>query len=78
MQFESMNQALSDAFPDERALLEGDGYKFQATVVSEKFVGKRTIARHKMVYAALDAFIRSGELHALTIVARTPDEAAEG
>ncbi len=75
MQFETMNQALADAFPGDSAVLEGDGYKFQATVVSEQFAGKRTLARHKMVYAALDAFIKSGELHALTIVARTPDEA---
>lgn len=75
MQFETMNQALADAFPGDSAQLDGDGYKFQATVVSPQFDGLRTLARHKLVYAALDTFIKSGELHALTIVAKTPDEA---
>lgn len=77
MQFESMNQALANAFPNETARLEGDGYKFEATVISEQFAGKRTLARHKLVYAALDSFIKSGELHALTIIAKTPDEAQD-
>ncbi|MEM7376992.1 MAG: BolA/IbaG family iron-sulfur metabolism protein [Pseudomonadota bacterium] len=74
MQFEAMNKALADAFPNETARLEGDGYKFEATVISAQFAGQRTLARHKMVYAALDGFIKSGELHALTIIARTPEE----
>ncbi|MEM9601242.1 MAG: BolA/IbaG family iron-sulfur metabolism protein [Pseudomonadota bacterium] len=77
MQFEAMNQALTDAFPNDTARLEGDGYKFEATVISAQFVGKRTLARHKLVYAALEAFIKSGELHALTIVAKTPEEAGD-
>jgi len=74
MQLETMSEQLASAFPGEHAVLEGDGYKFEATVVSKQFEGANTLARHKLVYAAVDSFIKSGELHALTIKAYTPDE----
>ncbi len=56
------------------AEVSGDGYKFEAVVVSDDFTGETIIKRHKRVYAALDAFIKSGELHALSIRAYTPSE----
>jgi acid stress-induced BolA-like protein IbaG/YrbA len=34
------------------------------------------IKRHKLVYACVNAEITSGELHALTIIAKTPAELA--
>lgn len=49
--------------------------KYTATVVSEEFDGLNTLKRHKLVYACVNAQIASGELHALTIVAKTPAEA---
>ena len=47
-----MAQQLAEAFPDDQAELDGDGYKFVATVVSASFEGANTLARHKRVYAA--------------------------
>ena len=38
------------------------------------FLGKNTIDRHKIIYALLDEYIKSGEIHALTIKAYTLDE----
>ena len=32
------------------------------------------IDRHKIIYAALDSYIKSGEIHALTIKSLTIDE----
>ncbi len=80
MQLEIMAEQLAQAFPDEHTVLDGDGYKYEATVVSASFEGANTLARHKRVYAALDSYIKSGELHALTIKAYSPDEwsAAQG
>ncbi len=74
MQLEIMAEQLASAFPDEHTSLEGDGYKFEATVVSVGFDGANTLARHKKVYAALDSYIKSGELHALSIKAFSPAE----
>lgn len=74
MQIDIMAEQLAQAFPGEHAVLDGDGYKFEATVVSAQFEGANTLARHKLVYAAVDQFIKSGELHALSIKAYTPAE----
>ena len=36
--------------------------------------GKTIIQRHKMIYTLLDAYIKTGEIHALTIKAHTVSE----
>ena len=60
---------LNTAFPDSSISVEGDGYKYEATIVSESFEGLNTMKRHQSVYASLNDVITSGELHALTIKA---------
>lgn len=51
----------------------GDNTHFQALVISEKFAGKRPLARHQLVYACLGSLV-GNEIHALSITALTPDE----
>lgn len=58
-----------------RANVSGDGSKFEVEVVSDRFEGLSTVARHKLVYAALDEHIKSGAIHALSIRAYTEGEA---
>ncbi|HZF26827.1 MAG TPA: BolA/IbaG family iron-sulfur metabolism protein [Steroidobacteraceae bacterium] len=54
-------------------ILTDDDTHFEALVVAAEFAGKRSIARHQLVYAALGA--RMGrEIHALSIKAYTPEE----
>ncbi|SAL42638.1 BolA family protein [Caballeronia choica] len=53
--------------------VEGDGQHFFATIVSDAFQGKRLIARHQMVYAALGDRMRA-EIHALSMKTLTPEE----
>jgi len=53
-----------------------DDTHFAALIVAPQFAGKRTIARHQMVYATLGAKM-GREIHALSIVAHTPDEWAQ-
>ena len=43
-------------------------------VASDIFKGKTIIDRHKVIYSALDSYIKSGEIHALTIKSLTIDE----
>ena len=52
----------------------GQGH-FSVTVVSEAFAGKLPLARHRLVYAALDEMMTT-DIHALAITAKTPDEVA--
>ena len=53
--------------------VEGDGQHFQAVIVSPAFAGKRLIARHQIVYAALGDRMRE-EIHALSMKTLTPAE----
>ena len=46
-----------------------------AVGISAAFAGKRPLQRHQLVYAALGTLM-GGEIHALSIDALTPDEAA--
>ena len=54
--------------------VSGGGGKFEATVVSERFDGLDPVARHRLVYAAVEPEIKSGVVHALSIRAFTPQE----
>ena len=52
----------------------GDGSKFTVTVVSDVFENKSVIDRHKMIYSIVYKYIKTGEIHALTIFAKTKSE----
>lgn len=51
----------------------GDGSHFEAVIVSPAFAGKRPIARHQLVYAALGDRMKQ-EIHALSMRTLTPEE----
>ncbi|TBV74151.1 BolA family protein [Pseudoxanthomonas winnipegensis] len=53
---------------------DGRGH-FKVRVVSEAFAGKLPLARHRLVYAALGLMMQT-DIHAMSIVAQTPGEAA--
>lgn len=50
------------------------GGHYNLHIVSGEFAGKNTVARHRMIYAALGELMK-GEIHALAIRAQTADEA---
>ena len=54
--------------------VEGAESKYEVNIVSNEFDGMSTIQRHKLIYALLDNYIKTGEIHALTIKAKTPSE----
>jgi BolA protein len=49
------------------------GGHYSLTIVSPQFSGKNTVARHRLVYAALGAMMQQ-QIHALAIRAYAPDE----
>ena len=49
------------------------GGQFPVTIVSSAFAGKPRVARHRLVYDALADAMQRG-IHALAIVAYTPEE----
>jgi acid stress-induced BolA-like protein IbaG/YrbA len=75
MQPEQIAALIRAALPGATVHVESeDNTHFAARVVAAEFSGKRSIARHQLVYRALGE--RMGrEIHALSIEALTPEEA---
>lgn len=51
---------------------DGRGH-FRVHIVSSHFAGARTLARHRMVYAALGSLMQT-DIHALSVTALEPNE----
>lgn len=69
-----VEQLIRTGMPGVQATVESDdGTHFSAVVISEAFVGKRTLQRHQLVYATLGALM-GNEIHALTMQTHTPAE----
>lgn len=76
MQSNELKSLLETAFPGARVeVASPDDVHFQALVVAEAFSGKPTLARHRLVYAALGERM-GGEVHALSLRTLAPGEAA--
>lgn len=63
--------ALSDA---EHIAVEGDGGKFNVTVVHATFETMRPVAKQQLIYGPLQAHISSGAIHAVSMRTLTPEE----
>ena len=53
---------------------EGGGTHWRLSIVSARFSGQSTVARHRMIYQALGGLMQH-PIHALAINARSPEEA---
>lgn len=53
------------------------GGHYRLSIVSAKFAGQTTLARHRLVHEALGEMMKR-EIHALSIVAKTPNECSSG
>jgi acid stress-induced BolA-like protein IbaG/YrbA len=52
----------------------GTGDHFEARVVSPAFTGKPMVQQHKLVYAPLQQWLDTGELHALALKTYSPEQ----
>ena len=69
-----ITKILSEGIEYNKLIVEGSESKYEVQIVSDVFDNKSTIQRHKIIYALLDSYIKTGEIHALTIKAMTPSE----
>jgi acid stress-induced BolA-like protein IbaG/YrbA len=76
MTLDEIQTKLEAAIEGATVTMQGDGCNCSTLVVSPTFEGMGLLARQRMVLAAVRTEIDSGELHALSIKARTPEEAA--
>lgn len=74
MDTQQLTLILQAAFPQADVFVSGQGGKFDLRIVDDRFEGQRTLVRQQAVYAPLNRYIASGELHAVTIRAMTKEE----
>ena len=75
-----VTELVRSTFSEGEVLVEGAGANYSITVVSDRFEGLRPVARQQAVYAALNATIAAGDIHAVNLHTYTPAEwqAAQG
>ncbi len=66
MESDTIKQMIEAGLPGSEARVTGDGTHFEAAVISDAFEGNNTLARHRMVYAALGDAMQSA-IHALSM-----------
>lgn len=54
--------------------VEGEGNRYDVTVIGQIFDGKRPVQRQQLVYAALNEQIANGSIHAVNIRTFTPEQ----
>jgi len=57
--------------------LTGTHDHYEARVVAAAFSGRPMVEQHKLVYAALDDVLKTGELHALALKTFSPEQWAK-
>ena len=77
MTLEEIQAKLKSGIENSEVTMEGDGCNCSALSVSPKFNGMSLLERQKAVLAIVSEDIKSGELHALSIKARTPEEISQ-
>ncbi|ASQ45524.1 BolA family protein [Legionella clemsonensis] len=71
---EVLEKRLAETGEVDFAQVEGDGYHYQLTIVSDAFLGKSKVARQQWVYGKLKEYITSGSLHAVSMKTFTKEE----
>jgi acid stress-induced BolA-like protein IbaG/YrbA len=74
MNIEKIETQLKKMPSYESILVSGDGLHFQIKIVSQEFVGKNKLSRHRIVYNYLKEWLADGTLHAVELETLTPAE----
>ena len=74
MNREDVKALIEAGMPGAEVIVEGEGNKFDVTVVSELFESLRPVQKQQRVYGCLNEHIASGAIHAVTMKTLTPEE----
>lgn len=67
---------ITSALSDASVVVTGTDCHLTLTIVSDAFTGKALLARHRSIQALFKEELASGELHALSLITKTPTEAS--
>lgn len=69
---------IKGVYPDADITVAGENCSFEVNVTSPAFADMKSLQRQRSVLTLFNSEIASGELHALTVRAKTPDELQQG
>lgn len=72
---DTIRSNLEQEFPDATIELTVDGNRCLISIIAVDFEGMLRVRREQRIYGCLKDLLASGELHAVTIHAKTPIEA---
>ena len=67
-------QFLRSKFPEAEISFDGEDCNSRLLIVSNEFEGLNTLQRHKLVLKTLKEQFQTGELHALSLITKSPSE----
>ena len=74
MDIKSIEDELRSAFPDSQILVSTEGNLLKVDINALKFENIAKVKRQQMIYAVIDHRIKTGEVHAVSISATSPNE----
>lgn len=74
MNTDKIKDLIESTLEGSSAEVSGGEGKYSANIIFDGFKDLNTISRHKIVYGALDEYIKSGELHAISLKTYTNEE----
>ena len=70
----TIKEIIESSLKGSTANVDGSEGKYTAKIIFDGFDNLNTVGRHKIVYKALDEYIKSGELHAISMETLTTKE----
>ena len=61
-------------FPEAEISFDGEDCNSKVLIISNEFDGLNTLQRHKLVLRVLIEDFQTGELHALSLITKSPSE----
>jgi acid stress-induced BolA-like protein IbaG/YrbA len=65
---------IKDLYPDAEISVAGENCSFEVNITTPAFAEMKSLQRQRSILTLFNTEIASGELHALTVKAKTPQE----
>jgi BolA protein len=76
MNEQELMQRIQTIYPDAEITVSGESCSFEVNVTTAAFDGMKSLQRQRSILTLFNQEIASGELHALSVRAKTPEEVA--
>lgn len=77
MDTDAIEALLLENFPGCQLEIAAEGNKLSLKIISDEFEGLNRVKRQQRIYALLDERIKSGEIHAVSMMTQTFEEAGK-